>query len=227
MMRSHEELRNASDRLSAPRRREAIGSRELQAVCLRGLYSAVLDDEIPEEHLAPLTRYHYAVDAMRDVFDYCSHHGHLYSAGAVRETLGEFLIALESAIQMARTDKLPLGRLPPAGYFCEHSDAPQKSGRSRAQNFRTRYWSLDHQQRLNAPETCSLFLTTELASFRKRMMRHRTRSMFCFEMAVQGLAIVVEHASDDRLVQRHDLERAARRILSAADRLSYTWTLPD
>jgi hypothetical protein len=222
----YELLKRASDELSTQGRVEASGTaREVQEACLRALYLELLQKEIREDAVRPMTRYHYATDAMRDLFDHCYALGRLHSTGAIAATLPQFTARLADCIARSRTEQLPRGRLPAAGYF-EGTDDGESRGT--AKDLLSRYWSEDHPQRLNPRPDVAAELEVEYDNARERLGTWSLRAMFCHELAMQGsIELVRSHRSATGPRDVQQLTRAMRRSFEAAERLSFTWTLPD
>ena len=222
----HEVLKRVSDELSAQGRRETEGSaREVQEACLRALYLELLNKEIKEDAVRPMTRYLYATDAMRDLFDYCYAFGRLHSIGAITATLPQFTTSLADCIARSRTEQLPHGRLPAAGYF---EGTGIGEGRGAANDLLSRYWSEDHPLRLYPRPDVAAKLEEEYYGVRESLVALSLRAMFCHELAMQGsIELVRSHRAATGARDVQQLIRAMRRTFEAAERLSFTWTLPD
>ena len=226
LLEKREVLIRASDLLQADGRKEATGNaRDVQEACLRELYRQLLRRNISEESVRPMTRYYYATDAMRDLFDYCHAVGRLHSTTAVAATVPHFIGRLGEHIAVTRNEENPTGRLPAAGSFTAEA-ARRGSGPVNA--ILSYYWSEDHARRLRLSADLADLLEEECEKARQQLGSWSVRAMLCHELAMQGLLELSDaHQSLSGPGDTQQFLRSTRRILHAAERLSYTWTLPD
>lgn len=226
LAQKHEILRRASDALSTHGRIMASGSaREVQEACLRALYFELLDREIREDAVRPMTRYKYATDAMRDLFDFCHSLGCLHSPGAISRALPHFTAQLGQCLIASHTGQISNGRLPSAGFF-ERTVAGD--GRWAAGELLSGYWSENHPARFSPHHDLPPSLEAEYDDARESLGSWSLRAMFCHELAIQCIIELIR--SDRTLNDPGDIQqvvRVVRRILHAAVRLSYAWNLPD
>lgn len=226
LLNQREVLIRESDLLSTGGRREAGGgARDVQEACLRALYWCLVQKVLPNDAVRPMTRYYYATDAMRDLFDYCYSLGRLHSTTAVASSVRSFTDSLLARIADTHSEALPRGRLPMPGSF---ASGLGYSSKGMVNTLVNRYWSEDHLQRANLEPNVFVPLEADYETFTQQLGTRTVRSMLCHEMAIQGLIeLDSAYRSTGGMPDAQQFTRAARRLFQAAERLSYGWTLPD
>jgi hypothetical protein len=195
----HEELRKASDEPDAgpDKALNDTDARELQFAFLQRFFWGRLRLELPPSADA-FARYRRSSHALRDFFDFCDAAGRLSSREEVEKAMGDFA----TLVQQYRVNHG--GQNPPREYFTKLAHVHRRFWNRSAQFFQPGYllagiyWGKADPQRVTRgvrlPPWVEKTVTRELKP-PAELPRHLLRSVLVFEMALQGLRLLVERCN--------------------------------